>query len=152
MSEIEFSLRSSLQTSIGVTPYFALFGMNMISHGSVYKLAKKLQSLDDPELNVTPQSIKIDLIRKQIRENLHKAYLRNEKSYNMRCRQVKYIPGQEVYRRNFQQSDFRNNFNAKLARKFLKCRIRRSVGNSLYEVENLQGKSLGVFHAKDLKQ
>ncbi|XP_065354921.1 uncharacterized protein LOC135958503 [Calliphora vicina] len=124
----------------------------MVSHGSIYKLAKKLQSLSDPEFNIIPKSVKMDLIRQKIRENLHRAYLRNEKTYNTRCRQVKFVPGQEVYRRNFQQSDFKTNFNAKLAKKFLKCRIVRPVGNSLYEVEDLQGKSLGVFHAKDLKQ
>ncbi|XP_037825604.1 uncharacterized protein LOC119613645 [Lucilia sericata] len=152
LSEIEFSLRSSVQTSIGVTPYFALFGMNMISHGSVYKLAKKLQCLHDPEIDIVPKPVKMDLVRHKIRESLHKAYLKNEKTYNTRCRQVKFVPGQEVYRRNFQQSDFKNNFNAKLAKKFLKCRIVRPIGNSLYEVEDLQGKSLGVFHAKDLKQ
>ncbi|XP_037816475.1 uncharacterized protein LOC119614632 [Lucilia sericata] len=124
----------------------------MISHGSVYKLAKKLQCLHDPEIDIVPKPVKMDLVRHKIRENLHKAYLKNEKTYNTRCRQVKFVPGQEVYRRNFQQSDFKNNFNAKLAKKFLKCRIVRPIGNSLYEVEDLQGKSLGVFHAKDLKQ
>lgn len=39
-----------------------------------------------------------------------------------------------------------------ISSKFFKCRIVRPIGNSLYEVENLQGKLLGVFHAKDLKQ
>ncbi|XP_037822497.1 uncharacterized protein LOC119611100 [Lucilia sericata] len=124
----------------------------MTSHGSVYKLAKKLQCLLDSEIDIVPKPVKMDLVRHRIRENLHKAYLKNEKTYNTRCRQVKFVPGQEVYRRNFQQSDFKNNFNAKLAKKFLKFRIVRPIGNSLYEVEDLQGKSLGVFHAKDLKQ
>lgn len=37
LSEIEFSLRSSVQTAIGVMPYFVLFGFNMF--GSMYALA-----------------------------------------------------------------------------------------------------------------
>lgn len=152
LSDIECSLRSSIHSSIGVTPYFALFGMNMVNHGSVYRLARKLKTLGDPENNIIPRSIKLDLVRDKIRENIHKAYQKNERTYNTRCRKVKFVPGQEVFRRNFQQSVFKNNYNAKLARKFLKCRVVRPVGNSLYEIEDLKGKSLGVFHAKDLKQ
>ena len=152
LPEIECSLRSTVHSSIGVSPYYALFGMNMVSHGSIYGLSRKLKCLSDTEINILPSSARIELIRNQIREKLHQAYERNKASYNTRCRAVKFIPGQEVYRRNFQQSDFKAGFNAKLARKFLKCRIVKPVGNCLYEVEDLKGKSLGVFHAKDLKQ
>lgn len=42
-------LRSSVHSSLGVTPYFALLGTNMISLGSVYPLARKLQLLEDTE-------------------------------------------------------------------------------------------------------
>lgn len=152
LSEIECSLRSSTHSSIGVSPYFALFGVNMITHGSVYRIAKKLEMLNDPEANILPKADKLAAVRQKIRESLHKAYLRNEKKYNIRSRCVKFVPGQEVYRRSFQQSDFKKNFNAKLANKFHKCLIVRPVGNSLYEVEDLRGKPLGIFHGKDLKQ
>lgn len=152
LSEIECSLRSSVHSSIGVTPYFALFGMNMVNHGSIYELARKLHLLNDPECHVVPKPTKMELMRDKIRENLHQAYLKNEKKYNMRSRKVKFIPGQEIYRRSFQQSDFKNNFNAKLGSKFIKCRVVKPVGNCLYELEDLKGKSLGVFHGKDLKQ
>lgn len=152
LSEIEFSLRSSVHGSLGVTPYFALFGLNMVGHGSFYRIAQGLKALGDPETDVIPNSAKMEIIRRKIRENLHKAYERNQKTYNMRCREVKFVPGQEVFRRNFQQSDFKNNFNAKLARKFMKCRIVRPIGNSLYEIEDMQGRPLGTYHAQNLKQ
>ncbi|GBP12726.1 Retrovirus-related Pol polyprotein from transposon 17.6 [Eumeta japonica] len=58
-----------------VTPYFALFGMNMIGHGSVYRLARKLRSLGDTETQILPSQVKLDLIRERIKENLHRAYL-----------------------------------------------------------------------------
>lgn len=70
----------------------------------------------------------------------------------MRCRTIRFLPGQEVYRRLFRQSEFKNNYNAKLTSKFLRYRIVKPVGNSLYHVEDMQGKSLGAFHGKDLKQ
>lgn len=152
LSEIEYSLRSSVHTTIGITPYFALFGSNMIGHGSVYKLARQLQLLEETETEVLPKGVKTELVRKQLKETLHQAYLKNEKSYNTRSRIIRFIPGQEVYRRNFRQSEFKNNYNAKLASKFLRCRIVKPVGNSLYQIEDMHGKALGIFHGKDLKQ
>lgn len=150
--EIECSLRSSVHSSTGVTPYYALFGVNMINHGSVYKIAKKLKLLADSEFEIIPHPVKMELVREKIRECLHKAHIKHEKSYNLRCRRVQFVPGQEVFRRSFRQSSFKDNYNSKLDRKFFKCRIVRPIGNSLYEVEDLQGKPLGVFHGKDLKQ
>ena len=77
-----------------------------------------------------------------------KAYETSAKTYNLKARKLKFTPGQEV----FVLSDFKRNINAKFCRKFIKCRIRRVLGNNMYEVETLQGKSLGIVHAKDIKQ
>ncbi|BFF96484.1 uncharacterized protein DMAD_05120 [Drosophila madeirensis] len=52
-------------------------------------------------------------------------------------------PGQEVYRRNFTLSDFGKSYNAKFARKFLKCRVVRPVGNNAFELVDLAGKPVG---------
>ena len=152
LSEIECALRSSVHTSTGMTPYFALFGTNMVTHASVYKLARKLQVLQDGDMNILANSGKLDIIRDKIRKNLHKTYERNAKTYNIRSREVKFKPGQEVFRRNYQLSDFSKQISAKLNKKFLKCRIVKAVGNSLYEVEDMNGKTIGIMHAKDLKQ
>uniref|UniRef100_A0A1I8NJ95 Uncharacterized protein n=1 Tax=Musca domestica TaxID=7370 RepID=A0A1I8NJ95_MUSDO len=111
----------------------------MINHASLNRLARKLKLLNDPETTLIPNSVKQDLIREKVRSSLHQAYLRNEKSYNLRSRQVKFIPGQEVIRRSFRQSGFKNNYNAKLDKKFFKCRIVKPVGKCLYEIEDLKG-------------
>lgn len=95
VSENECSLRSSAHSATGVTPYFALFGVNMVTHGSVYKLARKLKSLTDIEATEVPKSVTLDLIRTKIRDSLHQAYVKNERTYNTRTRRVKFIPGQE---------------------------------------------------------
>lgn len=86
-------------------------------------------------------------------QNLRRAHEVHERVYNKRARFVEFRPGQEVFRRNFVQSNFANNFNAKLAKKFLKCRIVKKVGTALYEIEDMQGKKIAArYHAKDLKQ
>ncbi|KAI8114742.1 hypothetical protein CVS40_12913 [Lucilia cuprina] len=43
------------------------------------------------------------------------------------------------------------NLNSKLCKKFVKCRVVKRVGKSLYELENLAGRKVGVYHAKDLQ-
>lgn len=151
LTEIECALRSSVHATTGVTPFFALFGYEMYTNGSDYKLARKLKSLTDHTIWAGSNEDRGALIREKIRRNMHNAYEVSSKRYNERARRVKLIPGQEVYRRNYVQSNFSKNFNAKFARKFLRCRITRPVGNNIYEIEDLQGRPLGNCHAKDLK-
>ncbi|XP_075162837.1 uncharacterized protein LOC142235467 [Haematobia irritans] len=124
----------------------------MVTHGSVYRLARKLDSMKDPEFSALPKSTKLELVRQEVGKRLEKSYRDRARKYNIRARKIKFFPGQEVYRRNHQLSDFSKNINAKLNRKYLKCRIVRAVGKCLYEIEDLKGKPLGVYHAKDLKQ
>ncbi|KAL7726526.1 hypothetical protein ACLKA6_001148 [Drosophila palustris] len=130
LPEIQAALRSAVHASTGVSPYFAMFG----------------------KTSPLARSEKQQIYRARIQETLHRAYEKAERSYNLKARNIKYLPGQEVYKRNFVLSDFRRNVNSKFCRKYVKCRIVRAVGNSLYELETLQGGPLGIFHAKDLKQ
>lgn len=151
LAEIEQALRTSVHSATGTNPFFALFGYNMFTSGTDYKLAKKLQSLTDHQIDQINRSDKLELMRERIKENTHQAYISSAKRYNQRARIVKFLPGQEVYRRNHTLSDFKNNINAKFCKKFLKCRVVKPVGNNMYELETLQGKPLGNFHAKDIK-
>ena len=152
LSEIECSLRSSMHEAIGTSPYFALFGQQMYNSGPDYELARKLQARGDAEIDILARKDNLQLIRQSIKDNLHKAYEKGEKQYNKRSRDVKFLPDQEVFLRNFVQSDFKKNFNAKFAPKFRKCRISKVIGNNMYEIETIQGKNIGIFHAKDIKQ
>ena len=150
LTEIECALRNSVHSSTGTTPYFALFGQHMFTSGADYKLARKLSLMDDVE--ILSKSDNLALLRDKIKENMHQAYERSAKQYNLKVRMTKFFPGQEVYKRNFVLSDFKNNINAKFCRKFIKCRITKVLGNNMYEIESLNGHPLGIFHAKDLKQ
>ena len=152
LPEIECALRSSVHEATGVTPFFALFGHQMYLSGTDYKIGRALNSLTEDVSIKLNEPDKIQLIRTQIQESLKKAYEKGSKLYNIRSRTIKYIPGQEVYKRIYRQSDFTKNFNAKFCRKFTKCRVVKPVGQNLYELETPDGKSLGVWHAKDIKQ
>lgn len=151
LSEIECALRTAVHSATGVNPFFALFGFNMYTSGTDYKLARKLRSLTDHEILQLQKGDKLALMRENIERNMHSAYEASAKRYNERARRVKFVPGQEVFRRNHPLSDFKNNVNAKFCRKFLKCRVVKPVGNNMYELETLQGRPLGCHHAKDIK-
>ncbi|KAH8236319.1 hypothetical protein KR032_002466 [Drosophila birchii] len=127
------------------------FQSQMYLHGSCYKLARKLQSMTDHEVATLNTRDKRDIIRERIKEHLHQAYERSSRQYNKRAREFHARPGQEVFRRNFTLSDFGRNYNAKFARKFARCRVVKPVGNNMFELEDLAGKPIGIYHAKDLR-
>lgn len=151
LSEIECALRTSVHSATGMTPFFALFGMHMFCSGVDYRLARKLQSLSDHEISHVENKDRLEIIREKIKKNMHEAYEKSALRYNQRARNIKLVPGQEVYRRNTVLSDFGKNLNSKFCRKFIKCRVLRPIGNNMYELESLQGSPIGVFHSKDIK-
>ncbi|XP_065356015.1 uncharacterized protein LOC135950397 [Calliphora vicina] len=143
------ALRSLFHTSLGYSPYYVLFGYPMITHGSSYELLRKVGGLEEGEnLN---QADKLQLIRKNVKTNLEIAYNNYKKPYNLRARAVHYNEGDEVYRRNFVQSKKSDNFNSKLAPKWLRSIVKKRIGNSYYKVSDLKGNIIGTYHAKDLK-
>lgn len=151
LHSIALSLRSSVHSAIKMSPFYALFGRQMVIHGSSYPILHKLNAVNDGEIEILSKPDTMKLIDESVVRNLKKAYDKGAKTYNLRTRKVVYVPGQEIYRRNFQLSDFSKAFNAKLAPKYMKARIHSKIGNNLYQLEDLKGKILGVFHAKDLR-
>lgn len=120
VSTIASTLRSDYHSSINSSPYYALFGQNMILSGGEYPILKKLKALADPEIKTIPSADRMHLIRTQVKENLNKAHMRAERIYNRRATNVRFVEGQEVFRRNFGQSSFSKEKTAKFMPKFLK--------------------------------
>lgn len=150
LSFISCSLRNSYHQSIGNTPYRALFGMNMVTHGSSYSLLRNLRILDEPCATMNRDD-QLQIVRHDIRRKMKLACERNQERYNLRTRVPNFCVGQEVFRRNFAQSNFAKGLNAKLMPVFLKARIREKLGRHYYVLEDLQGKTIGTFHAKDIR-
>lgn len=151
LSSISCALRSAVDASIGTSPYYMAFGQQMITNGNSYALLRKLDMLNDRQIRFNRED-SFDIIRTRAVKNMAKQHERNERAYNMRSREVNYVVGQEVFRRNFKQSNFEKGFNAKLAPPFVKARIRKKTGNCYYELEDLNGRSVGVYQAKDICQ
>lgn len=152
VSAIACSLRNSIHATLGKSPYFVAFGQHMIQHGGVYPLLRSMQALPIGDVEVLPAADMRDELNAQMRVRLEEAHQRNAKTYNTRSRDVQYQPGQEVFRRNFQQSDMTKNYNAKLGKQWVPARIVRRKGTCLYELEDRQGNRIKVaYHAKDIR-
>lgn len=151
LNKIAFSLRSTVHQTIGYSPHYALFGQDMICHGSSYKLLKQLDALAENDLQVQYHPDKMSKLHENLMDNIQKAHGKFEKHYNLRSRVRTFTPGQTVYRRLFHLSDASKSFNSKLAPKFAKCKVKSKVSDNRYLLEDLKGKELGTFHTKDIK-
>ncbi|XP_046808357.1 uncharacterized protein LOC124420191 [Lucilia cuprina] len=135
--------------------YHALFGFDMITHASSYELLRKLQLIDEPTAQISRddnlRDDNLQLIRKNLKKYIKEAYDKNTKQYNLKTRPQTFSINQEVFRRNFSESNMKKNFNAKLSPLFVKARIREKLGNHYYVLEDLQGKLVGTYHGKDIR-
>lgn len=116
LSSVASSLRNSSHSATGQTPFYMVFGQQMIQHAGSYALLRQLQSLPHGDITIVPPRKHREVLKKQVRERLAFARARNAQKYNTRTREVNFRPEQEVFIRSFRQSDFAKNFNAKLAR------------------------------------
>lgn len=144
------ALRSGHHRSIGTNPYYAVFGQHMLYHGDDYKLLKKLDNIGGSEIPILPNQLKMQIVRDFVQENLAKTHDTNKKRYDTRAKTITFNIDDEVWRKNFVLSDAQKGFTKKFARKFIKARIRKVLGNNRYEIEDAKGAYVGVFHGQHL--
>lgn len=127
--EVMASLRSSIHQAIQTSPFQALFGYDMIQHGSQYELLRKLNSLPDGQV-ILPEHIsdRIKVFHATLKQNLENAHKEYERVYNLRSRPVQFVQGQNVFKRNVILSDKSKHLNAKLCPKFIKCKVKIVLG------------------------
>lgn len=72
LSSIEIAFRSSLHSSIGISPYYALFRRKVITHASSYPLLRKLTAINDGVIKVVSQADHMKIIDETIIKCLKK--------------------------------------------------------------------------------
>lgn len=149
LHSIASALRNATHSYTGQSLYYTVFGQHMVQHAGTYGLLRNVQSGSN---EIVPPSDFRDAINEQIRKKLQRTHGVNSRKYNSRSRQTKFIPGQYVFIKSFRQSDFANNFNAKLGRQWLPAKIVRPKGSCMYEIEDRNGKpNQTAYHAKDIR-
>lgn len=84
---------SSVHQTTGVSPYFSLFGNQMITHGHMYAIIQKLGWLNDADFMSVDRSDRIVLIREKLQKHIKQAFEKNAKHYNLRSSDKKFSPG-----------------------------------------------------------
>jgi hypothetical protein len=150
-------LNSSVSLATGHSPYFLLHGKDPVLHASFYN---RFNSQYDPQLSSE------QLVEKRIAElnslshlydkvstSLVKAFHQNANRYNLRRKELIIHEGQTVWRRSFVQSDGARYFSAKLAPRFIKCKVVKRLSPTVYVLQDIENNSSGAcgnYHVKDI--
>lgn len=152
--QIAQAMRVAKHDVTGYAPAFLVFARNVPISGDYYgriadnatnkvELSDKLQLLNDIQT--------LPIIYEEVRKRLQQAYVRSTHYYNLRKRPVTYHVGDKLWKRNFTLSSAPHNYSAKLAPKYIPCKVTRVISNLVYQLEDMDGNNLGNFHVKDLK-
>jgi len=118
------ALRTAVRSALRTCPYYMAFGQNFVSPGSSYKLLRALGILEDRSLVFSKEN-PFERVRNKARELLKKQNEKNKRQYNLRSREVAYKEGQEVFYKNFKQSNFSAGYCSKLGPGHVKARVRK---------------------------
>lgn len=90
----------------------------------------------------------------QVKENLKKAYTRYARQYNLRSNKnaPEYAIGEIVMKKNFCLSSKPKQFSAKLADTYTIAKVVGKIGTSCYDLEDMKGNRLGIYHSCDLQK
>lgn len=147
LPKVMCSINSSVHTGTKYSPYFINFGQEMHlagndrdfdveeNHGSIGHMAENLRR-----------------VREKVKKNLDIAYEKSKKRYDLRSRDVQFKVGEIVWKKNTEQSSKEKQVTAKFMPLYVKCRVKSKIGNSSYELEDMQGKNLGIFSTQMLKR
>jgi transposase InsO family protein len=148
LKKITYAINTSVNAVTKVTPHYLNFGKELKISGDEYRQKDSSDVEKYAKEKVEDLRKAKDFVVKQMQDS----HERTKKRYDLRTREVTYKPGDVVWRTNFQLSDASKDYCAKLGKRRVKCIVIRKVGTSCYELSNFSGKSLGIFHAKDMCQ
>ncbi|XP_058827826.1 uncharacterized protein LOC131687751 [Topomyia yanbarensis] len=150
LQQIADAVRNSVHDATRHTPYFVMFGRNRISDGREYRQLRDSPTSNDGLLGNEEQK----KLLADVRKNLQTAYEKHSSYYNLRSNAycATYSVGERVLKKNTEQSDKGKGFCAKLAPKYVPAIVRRVVGAHCYDLEDLGGRRMGIFHCKFLKK
>lgn len=152
--EIQHAINTATHEVTGFTPSFLNFARYVPTFGDYYgKISNTsdIHLLPDDRGQYVEDVSKISDIYKVVQERLSKAYKKNVKEYNLRRRELSFDVGEKVWRRNKILSDAANKFSAKLAPKYVLCRVKKKLSKLVYTLEFMNGSPAGDWHVKDLK-
>lgn len=150
--KVALAIRTAVHESTLFTPYFINYGRNYISSGAEYKHIREAGTDVIYEPSLMTENLRA--IFETVKANLKKAYERYAKHYNLRSNKTlpSFEIGESVLKKNFHQSNKSKQFSAKLADPFSMAKVVGKIGTACYDLVDLQGNRLGVYHATHLQK
>lgn len=152
LSKLSCAIRTQVHESTRRTPYFIVFGREMPSNVHFEDGPQPIGFDVDQNVVARDRSVAFRKLYDEVKQRLEKAAEKNKRYYNLRHRNITYEVGSRVYRKNFVLSDAAKYFSSKLAPKYAgPFIVTKKVSPWTYELKDIEGKSRGIWHAKDLK-
>jgi hypothetical protein len=151
LPKIGFALRTAVHEVTQFTPAYLNFGREPAKSGTQHEMNLGNEDLNQNRLALAERQRGMELLYKDVELRLSEAYEKAKRRYDLRRRPATYVVGDVVWRANKALSNAAMGFSRKLAPNYLRSIVKRVVSTGTYELCDEGGKSLGVWHAKDLK-
>lgn len=151
LQKIQLALNSSVNATTGFSPSFLVFGRETIPCGSLYSNCSNLDEIVFLPRDIYASNIgSLSVIFDKVQAALYRAHTRNAAHYNTRHSFKEFNIGDIVWRKNYVQSNAGAYFSAKLAPKYVKCKVVEKLSPLVFILEDQNG-SKGKWHVKDFK-
>lgn len=150
---IQWAINSSIHEGTKFSPYYTVFCQKNKISGLEYEIEDVSGTSDDQNQDeiLQEREREFQFLHEVIQASLKNAYEKNKNRYDMRKKLTIFNVGDTVFKKNFVKSSKVKSLNAKLCPKFVKCRVKKALGQNTYELcDFFTGKSLGIFHAKHM--
>lgn len=151
LPKIQHAMNSCVNAITGFTPNFLVFGRETVPCGSFYTPTQNLE-----EVVFLPRDVYatntgfLSSIFDKVQTNLYIAHAKNSARYDLRRSFKEFNVGDTVWRKNYVQSNAGSYFSAKLAPKFLRCKVFKKLSPLVYILEDTNG-TKAKWHIKDIK-
>lgn len=139
------ALNTAVHNSTGFSPYMALFGSEMILHGSGH-----INGVDESTDSDSARKDRLARIHQTVERNLLRAHNASRVRYNLRSRHREHQVDEEVWYRNTKLSNAAEKYSAKLAHRYVRGHIMSRTGTHTYRVKSSNGR-IQVLHASQFK-
>lgn len=151
LPKIQQALNSCVSSITGFTPNFLVFGRETVPCGSLYTSSRSIE-----EVIFLPRDIYAENVGflasyfDKVQTALYLAHAKNSARYDLRRSFKEFNVGDTVWRKNYVQSNAGSYFSAKLAPKFVKCKVFEKISPLVYILEDANGTKT-KWHIKDIK-
>ncbi|KXJ62403.1 hypothetical protein RP20_CCG011842 [Aedes albopictus] len=152
LPEVEVVINSTIHSSTGYSPFKVAKGEEVVLNGADHK---RYENEDESTVEARLARIREEnpKLFAQVRKNLMKAHVQSTNTYNLRTRKPAkpFEVGQTVYKKNLKLSNAQEFYSAKLGSQFIPCTVLARHGSSSYELQDSDGRNIGIWPANLLK-